>query len=180
MKERSRKHEEYAGLPEGQIRQAIGLRGRISAMPLGSVAGIFAPAAPSDTMRRSAEQFYQPVDWDKWHYGQTLHGFSMMGRFPFEVGDWIDFSAFGGDLARRVRILSIHQVIGNSLTEVDLELLGYRYDEWKIEGLTTRRGWLMKVRVEREIQGSHSSGSPVVIHDDGNVETIPPADSIDD
>lgn len=183
VKGRSRKtgkEKESEALPEGQIRQAIGLRGRIAAMPQGSVAGIFAPAAPSDTMRITADQPYQGVNWDVWVYGQGVQGFSMMGRFAFEVGDGIDFSALGSDQARRVRILEIRQVTGDTLTDDDLSLLGYGREEWRTEGVPSRRGWLMKVRVEKEIEGKRPTGAPTIIHEDGKVERITPTDSIDD
>lgn len=183
VKGRSRKtgkEKESEALPEGQIRQAIGLRGRIATMPPGAVAGIFAPVAPSDTQRITADQPYQVVNWDMWVYGLHVQGFSMMGRFPFEIGDWIDFSAFGSDAARRVRILEIRQVNGDALTSDDLSLLGYGREEWEAEGVPLRRGWLMRVQVEKEIEGKRPTGEPTIIHEDGKVERITPTDSIDD
>lgn len=131
-------------------------------------------------MCQSADLPYQVVNWNEWSYGKNVHGFSMMGRFPFEVGDWIDFSALGSDQARRVRIMKIQQVNGDALTPDDLALLGYGREEWKAEGVPSRRGWLMKVRVEMEIGGKQPSGAITIIADDGSIENVARTDSIDD
>lgn len=145
-------------------RQIMGISTRrVAALPAGSKAAVFAPAAKFDHVQSSPTSQWEGVNYDLWTPGQAVNGFNMWGRFPFQVGDRLEMDGIDSAPTCYSVIEQIIMVDGATLDEDQLRLLGFAdRAEWQEDGLPSRRGWLLSVRMTGE-QKPHSTPSDVDI-----------------